>query len=443
MERFNWQEIIATNIQILRIVGLWPIDSYQLDFYTLYSSISANLFVTAVLFQTINVIFVYSNLEALTETILICVAELLALFKIYTFIKNIKMLKRLMVVLDSDIFQPKSLDQRVLVRPAMLLWKMIYNILLGAVTAAVSLWLVFPILNGSTRRYALPFPAWYPYDIRKSPYYELTYLHQSVGTSLVALGDYNIDMLISAMMMYVGAQCDILCDNLRHLGGDSSDFASLLTHCVKHHTKILKCKTPNFTASFDSRQKICRFAEECNDFFNFILLGQFFTSSVCMAMGLFRLALVTPSSFEFYTLSFSILSVIMQIFTYCWFGEEVESKSSKIAYATFESEWIVQPSHVKKNMLIFVESAQHPVKLSTFKLFYLSLDTKKGPTIVIKRLYCFMTIAEFTARQVREVIDECGFVQMGHPPYSPDLAPSDYYLFSKLKKALERTPFFF
>jgi hypothetical protein len=54
-----------------------------------------------------------------------------------------------------------------------------------------------------------------------------------------------------------------------------------------------------------------------------------------------------------------------------------------------------------------------------------------------------MTIAEFTARQVREVIDECGFVQMGHPLYSPDLAPSDYYLFSKLKKALERTPFFF
>jgi hypothetical protein len=330
MERFNWQEIIAMNIQILRIVGLWPIDSYQLDFYTLYSSISANLFVTAVLFQTINVIFVYSNLEALTETVLICVAELLALFKIYTFIKNIKMLKRLMVVLDSDIFQPKSRDQRVLVRPAMLLWKMIYNILLGAVTAAVSLWLIFPILNGSTRRYALPFPAWYPYDIRKSPYYELTYLHQSVGTSLVALGDYNIDMLISAMMMYVGAQCDILCDNLRHLGGDSGEFASLLTHCVKHHTKILKYKTPNFTSSFDSRQKICRFAEECNDFFNFILLGQFFTSSICMAMGLFRLALVTPSSFEFYTLSFSILSVVMQIFTYCWFGEEVESKVSKI-----------------------------------------------------------------------------------------------------------------
>jgi hypothetical protein len=46
-----------------------------------------------------------------------------------------------------------------------------------------------------------------------------------------------------------------------------------------------------------------------------------------------------------------------------------------------------------------------------------------------------MTIAEFTARQVREVIDECGFVEMEHSPYSPDLAPSDYYLFLKLNKS--------
>jgi histone-lysine N-methyltransferase SETMAR len=40
------------------------------------------------------------------------------------------------------------------------------------------------------------------------------------------------------------------------------------------------------------------------------------------------------------------------------------------------------------------------------------------------------------ARHIREVIDECGFVEMEHPPYSPDLVPSDYYLFPKLKKYL-------
>ena len=33
---------------------------------------------------------------------------------------------------------------------------------------------------------------------------------------------------------------------------------------------------------------------------------------------------------------------------------------------------------------------------------------------------------------------ECGYEEMHHPPYSPDLAPSDYHLFPNLKKHLRR-----
>jgi hypothetical protein len=62
--------------------------------------------------------------------------------------------------------------------------------------------------------------------------------------------------------------------------------------------------------------------------------------------------------------------------------------------------------------------------------------SKTGSTTAIKRSCCFMTIAEFTAHQVREVIDECDFVKMKHPPLSADLPPNDYYLFPKLKKHL-------
>jgi histone-lysine N-methyltransferase SETMAR len=35
-----------------------------------------------------------------------------------------------------------------------------------------------------------------------------------------------------------------------------------------------------------------------------------------------------------------------------------------------------------------------------------------------------------------------GFQFLDHPPYSPDLAPSDYYLFPELKKTIESSPFF-
>jgi len=36
-----------------------------------------------------------------------------------------------------------------------------------------------------------------------------------------------------------------------------------------------------------------------------------------------------------------------------------------------------------------------------------------------------------------------GFHCLDHPPYSPDLAPSDYHLFPGLKKRLDGQPDFF
>ena len=41
-----------------------------------------------------------------------------------------------------------------------------------------------------------------------------------------------------------------------------------------------------------------------------------------------------------------------------------------------------------------------------------------------------------TAAVAKAAVKECGFKEIQHPLYSPDLAPSDYYLFSKLKKDL-------
>ena len=44
-------------------------------------------------------------------------------------------------------------------------------------------------------------------------------------------------------------------------------------------------------------------------------------------------------------------------------------------------------------------------------------------------------------RVAQAAIRDCGFEQLNHPPYSPDLAPSDYYLFRNLKSHLRGTRF--
>ena len=46
-----------------------------------------------------------------------------------------------------------------------------------------------------------------------------------------------------------------------------------------------------------------------------------------------------------------------------------------------------------------------------------------------------------TAAVAKDAVKKCDFQEIEHPPYSPDLAPSDYYLFSKLKKDLRGRKF--
>ena len=45
------------------------------------------------------------------------------------------------------------------------------------------------------------------------------------------------------------------------------------------------------------------------------------------------------------------------------------------------------------------------------------------------------------SRLTMAAIQECRFQLINHPPYSPDLAPSDYFLFGNLKHHLRGTRF--
>jgi histone-lysine N-methyltransferase SETMAR len=43
-----------------------------------------------------------------------------------------------------------------------------------------------------------------------------------------------------------------------------------------------------------------------------------------------------------------------------------------------------------------------------------------------------------SARRTVRYIEACGMVRASHPPYSPDLAPSDFFLFGCFKIMLQR-----
>jgi hypothetical protein len=101
-----------------------------------------------------------------------------------------------------------------------------------------------------------------------------------------------MDTLIASLMMYIGTQCDISSDNLKNLKNDGDkDFAKKLLQFVEHHKKVVRYDEESDW--FDLCNESFRFATECNNFFNEIVLGQFFTSAVSLAVAMFQVTVVS------------------------------------------------------------------------------------------------------------------------------------------------------
>ncbi|RZC33204.1 7tm 6 domain containing protein [Asbolus verrucosus] len=361
MKRFDWKLTIKMNISLMKVSGLWPSgdESYKPNFYTLYASVLLTLLLLGhVFFQFVYVFLILDDLQAVTATSFLLLTEMLIILKTYCLIRNMGMLKRLMATLDSDLFQPKSTEQILLVKPSLKFWKRIYNIFWSMALSAIFFWSAFPILDNSFKDYRLPFFAWYPYDTKASPFYEITYIYQIICICFAALVDIGIDTLIAALNMYTGTQFDLLCDDLRNLHDpDEVDVSKKLIACIRHHKEILS------------------FASNSNKFFNWIIFLQFFVSAVSIGLTMFQLTVVASFTNEFYSIMFYFNAAVVEIFMYCWFGNEVEIKSSKISYAVFECDWINMSQKTKNAMTIFVLRCHRPLKISTLNLFYLSLDT--------------------------------------------------------------------
>lgn len=244
MSKFNWKSTININIIILRCVGLWPKDNqvYGWDLYTIYSFLSINLFINShSLSQAANLFFIYTDLEAIAANIYITITDLLASLKVYYFVKNIALIKELMRTLDTQEFQPKTNEQHVLVKPGLKAWKIAFAMFWTPSSLTLSLWAIYPILDGTYKDYRLPFSAWYPYDTKKHPSYELTYLYQVLSIWFLATANISFDTFSAALMMYVGTQCEVLCNNLKYIATDAeSSYSDKLYKIMQHHKNILK-----------------------------------------------------------------------------------------------------------------------------------------------------------------------------------------------------------
>ena len=245
MEKFDWQKIIKTNILKLKIVGLWPSgnETYQFNLYTLWVILSITfLNFGHNFFQMVNMIYIFNDLHKIIQTTYVTLSEIAGLLKAYYVIRNMKTLKGLMVTLRSDLFQPKNAKQLAMIKPSFFFWRVNYFMYWMMSGGAIFFWSIYPVLDKTNNDFPLPFLAWYPWSTKMWPQYQLTYLYQIFGLLFIATTAISVDTLIAALNVYIGAQFDILCDDLKHIFDDDTgcDLNKKLIHCVHHHREIVR-----------------------------------------------------------------------------------------------------------------------------------------------------------------------------------------------------------
>ncbi|KAJ3663640.1 hypothetical protein Zmor_007881 [Zophobas morio] len=361
VEKYNWKANIKINIILLKLMGLWPKgdDIYQPGPYMLYSRIIVFLCVAChILPQAANIYFVRNDLTSVVGIVYVIMIEMMAAIKVYFIIQKMKTLKDHVIVLKSDWFQPKNSTQTLIIGRNVAFMKLIFKMFFAVCFSGNAFYMIYPLLDDSVEGKRLPLVAWYPYDVNVWPFYQITYVHQVLSTCYLSMVHLNIDILIAAFNVYAGCQFQMLCDDLRNFVSLERDVNKNLVACIVQHKRILT------------------FVEGCNQFFSWIIFWHLILSGVCIGITMFQLTLVVPFSSEFYSLLTYGVAITIQIFMYCWFGNEVEVKSNLLAYAVFESDWTDLPENVKTCLLFFTMNVLKPVKITTaFGVLQLSVDT--------------------------------------------------------------------
>nr|XP_050864274.1 odorant receptor 85c-like isoform X1 [Vespula vulgaris] len=201
-----------------------------------------------------------------------------------------------------------------------------------------------------------------PFDITKSPIYELVniviFLQEFMATSMSSM----LSALLVTLILHVDGQVEIICHQL-------SDISSLIQK-GKSCSKILKL-------SIYKHQRIINFTDNIENIFTYIALIQFLSNTLVICSLGFLIITSLDSEQRNVILAKTIPYYVLanlEAFALCYAGEYLSSKSTDIERAAYHSNWYeLDPSESRFLLLLMIRSQKRFV-ITAGKFMDLSLE---------------------------------------------------------------------
>ncbi|XP_076634650.1 uncharacterized protein LOC143348387 [Colletes latitarsis] len=214
--------------------------------------------------------------------------------------------------------------------------------------------LVTLILEFENRK--LVFRAWLPFDYTSVLGFSFAIGHQIISILICSASNIACDSLFSGLLIHIYSQFEILGYRLRHIERDNDDSVK---QCVRYHKHIYK------------------FAKMVNEQFEMIVFIQFLTSLSTVCFDLYRLTQKEIGSESVDILLFASVT-FMQIYYYCWYGNEVKLKSLEVSGMVFESDWTYLNNKTKRTLLMIMRRATVPIEFTSLYLVTVNIETFKA-----------------------------------------------------------------
>ncbi|XP_020281437.1 odorant receptor Or1-like isoform X2 [Pseudomyrmex gracilis] len=367
---------LKVSLSIVYCLGTWPPRNGGYRFFYLLYTVCSFTFILGILLaaEIANVFAHWNDVSKIAAGATILMTNCIHASKVVVLLTRQSRIRALLDLTSSPAFNHKAHHDLFVTYT----WKGLFHYAayqsFGA--TAVFCWGITPIadlLAGRSRQ--LPMEGWYPYNVTRTPAFEITSAHQGIAIIIACFHNVAMDTLITGMITVVCCQLAILERNIVSIGNEKTNGSSARndkSQLLIAEKRVLFYRSLKQCAVHSNM--IHHFTREIQDIFGTVIFFQLLSNCVIICLIAFNVSQIYIPEVLIGMLTY-MCCMTYQIFIFCWHGNEVHLHSVRIVTAAYSSNWFSAPEGFKRNLRFVMMRAQTPLTLSAGNIMLLSLDT--------------------------------------------------------------------
>ncbi|KAM0729155.1 Odorant receptor Or1 [Formica fusca] len=363
-------QILSFNFFLYTISGMWrPIEwssKCSKILYSLLTCLTIYLLTTLTLTQLLDIILVIDNVDDFATNSLMLLSAVSVLFKATAVVTHRDEIINLIETLQKKpckAYNEEESDIQMKFDRLIRSYSISYTSLASFSATGTIIGGVLNILEGQ-----LPYRMWVPYDCTLPILFWFTSIQELVAIIFGTIVNVATETTVLGFCLQICAQIEILKHRLQKMTKPSEEKSSRIS------LNDASNKTSRLSEHILHHLCIIRLAKIINKIFSQVIFVQFFASILVLCSSLYHLSSHMTIS-DVATLIIYALCMFVQIFVYCWAGNEVILKSSGLSEAVYQIDWILMPVSERKDLLMIMKRSTRSIKFTSSFLVTLSLES--------------------------------------------------------------------